>query len=217
MRYILSFLLFMPFASFSQLRCEIRELGTDQTLYGIKIISQEGEQAISDLDGNFTLNVKSYPLWLYFSGREHKKDSLLVHNANKKLTLFLKSDIQELKGLVISASRRLQKIEEVSISMEIIKPELIDNKGLANLEQVVNLSPGVYAMDGQVSIRGGGGYAYGVGSRVLVLTNGIPLISPDLGDVKWNSIPLESISQIEITKGASSVLYGSGALNGIIA
>lgn len=217
MRYILSFLLFMPFASFSQLRCEIRELGTDQTLYGIKIISQEGEQAISDLDGNFTLNVKSYPLWLYFSGREHKKDSLLVHNANKKLTLFLKSDIQELKGLVVSASRRLQKIEEVSISMETIKPELIDNKGLANLEQVVNLSPGVYAMDGQVSIRGGGGYAYGVGSRVLVLTNGIPLISPDLGDVKWNSIPLESISQIEITKGASSVLYGSGALNGIIA
>ncbi len=217
MHNILLLLLFIPLVSFSQLSGETRELGTDQTLYGIKIVSEEGERTISDLDGNFTLNVQHYPLWLYFSGVEHEKDSLLVYNGKKKLTVFLKSDIQELKGLVVSASRRLQKIEEVPISMEIIKAELIDNKGLANLEQVVDLSPGVYAMDGQVSIRGGGGYAYGVGSRVLVLTNGMPLISPDLGDVKWTSIPMESVSQVEITKGASSVLYGSGALNGTIA
>ncbi len=217
MRLILFFCLFVPFGSYSQLKGEIRELGTDQTLYGIKISSQYGERTISDLDGNFSLNISKFPAWLYFSGIGHEKDSLLVYNEKKPLTIFLKSTIQELKGLVVSASRRLQKIEEVPISMEIIKAELIDNKGLANLEQVVDLSPGVYAMDGQVSIRGGGGYAYGVGSRVLVLTNGMPLISPDLGDVKWTSIPMESVSQVEITKGASSVLYGSGALNGTIA
>jgi len=42
------------------------------------------------------------------------------------------------------------------------------------------------------------------------------MMSPDVGDVKWNSVPMENASQIEIIKGASSVLYGSGALNGII-
>ena len=217
MRYILLLFLFIPFVNFSQLTGKTRELGTDIPLFGIKIISEERERTISDLDGNFSLKINKFPTWIYFSGVEHQKDSLLVYNSKKKLTVFLKSDVQELKGLVVSASRRLQKIEEVPISMEIIKVELIDNKGLANLEQAVDLSPGVYAMDGQVSIRGGGGYAYGVGSRVLVLTNGMPLISPDLGDVKWTSIPMESVSQIEITKGASSVLYGSGALNGTIA
>ena len=71
-------------------------------------------------------------------------------------------------------------------------------------------------MDGQVSIRGGGGFAYGAGSRVLLLWNGIPMMSPDVGDAKWNAIPMEQASQIEIMKGASSVLYGSGALNGVI-
>jgi iron complex outermembrane receptor protein len=101
--------------------------------------------------------------------------------------------------------------------MEIIKPELINNKGFSNLEQAVDQSPGVYAMDGQVSIRGGGGFAYGAGSRVALLWNGVPIMSPDLGDAKWNAIPMEQTSQIEILKGASSVLYGSGALNGIIA
>jgi iron complex outermembrane receptor protein len=42
------------------------------------------------------------------------------------------------------------------------------------------------------------------------------MLSPDIGDAKWNAIPMEQASQIEVLKGASSVLYGSGALNGII-
>jgi iron complex outermembrane receptor protein len=100
--------------------------------------------------------------------------------------------------------------------MEIIRPGMIDNKGITDLEQAVDQSPGVFAMDGQVSIRGGSGFSYGAGSRVLLLWNGVPLLSGDAGDAKWNSIPMEQASQIEILKGASSVLYGSGALNGII-
>ena len=53
MRYILLFFLFIPFFNFSQLVGETRELGTDQTIYGIKIVSEDGERVISDLDGKF--------------------------------------------------------------------------------------------------------------------------------------------------------------------
>jgi iron complex outermembrane receptor protein len=128
----------------------------------------------------------------------------------------MRSEVQEIKTVVVTAGRRDQDIEDIAISMEIIRPELIDNKGLSNLEEAVDQSPGVHTMDGQVSIRGGSGFAYGAGSRVLLLWNGIPIMSADAGDAKWNTIPMESASQIEILKGASSVLYGSGALNGII-
>ncbi|MFM7725680.1 MAG: TonB-dependent receptor, partial [Flavobacteriales bacterium] len=38
----------------------------------------------------------------------------------------------------------------------------------------------------------------------------------DAGDAKWSFIPTENIEQAEIIKGASSVLYGSSALNGTI-
>jgi iron complex outermembrane receptor protein len=55
-----------------------------------------------------------------------------------------------------------------------------------------------------------------VGSRVLALIDGLPVLSPDAGNIKWQFLPLENISQVEIIKGASSVLYGSSALNGII-
>lgn len=129
----------------------------------------------------------------------------------------IRTKTKDEKAVYVRAARFEKQIEEVSISMEVLRPALIANKGFANLEQAVNQSPGVFTMDGQVSIRGGGGYAYGAGSRVLLVWNGVPMLSPDIGDVKWNAVPMEHAEQIEIIKGASSVLYGSGALNGIIA
>ena len=216
MRSLLLILIAFPFFSFAQVKGIVKEDGTQNTLYGVKVFTSKGVATRTDPEGEFLLDVTTFPTWVYFSLPDYKTDSVIVENNKAKLKIILSPLAQEIKTLVVSASRRSQNIEEVAISMEVIKSDFIDKKGLVNLEQVVDQSPGVYVMDGQVSIRGGGGYAYGVGSRVLVLTNGIPLISPDLGDVKWNSIPLESISQVEVIKGASSVLYGSGALNGMI-
>ncbi|MDB5227453.1 MAG: TonB-dependent receptor, partial [Bacteroidota bacterium] len=66
------------------------------------------------------------------------------------------------------------------------------------------------------NIRGGSGWAYGVGSRVAVILDGQTILSPDRGDAKWSLLPIETTGQIEILKGASSVLYGSSAMNGTI-
>jgi iron complex outermembrane receptor protein len=215
-RIMLLFILLNSTYCYSQIKGVVRDRTSKESIYGVKIISSENQRTISDTEGKFSLNVQNYPIWLYFASSEYYRDTVFIEKKQNHLKVHLNSKFQELQTLVVSANKRLQELEEVSISMEVIKLDMVEDKGLVNLEQVVQQSPGVYAMDGQVSIRGGGGYAYGVGSRVLVLTNGIPLISPDLGDAKWNSIPLESMSQIEITKGASSVLYGSGALNGTI-
>lgn len=216
MRHLLIALLFLPVFSNAQITGTIVDSETNEGIFGVKIQSSEGERAITDTDGTFEITIKGYPIELYFQSLEHKQDAILISEKIASITFKLTPLFQDITTVVVSASKRNEQIEEVSISMEVLKPELIENKGFVNLEQAVDQSPGVYAMDGQVSIRGGGGYSYGVGSRVLVLTNGIPLISPDLGDAKWNSISLESMSQIEITKGASSVLYGSSALNGTI-
>jgi outer membrane cobalamin receptor len=215
-RYFLFFLLFFsPSYFFTQTTGTITDGSTDIGLPGVKIICSDGSKAISRSNGEFSLDIKKYPVWVKINYSEFIPDSLFL-TKDSTLKWKLNPIIQTINTVVISSSRRKQAIEEVPISMEVIKPALIDNKGLANLEQVVDQSPGVYAMDGQVSIRGGGGYAYGAGSRVMLLWNGVPMLSPDIGDAKWNAIPMEQTDQIEIIKGASSVLYGSGALNGII-
>ena len=215
MRSLLVFFIFSPSLFFGQITGVINHSQTNEPLFGVKIQLSTGQKTLSDANGKFSIVASTYPTQLSYSLIGFVSDSINVFG-DTLIKIKMSEVVQEITTVVVSASRFDQNIEDVPVSMEIIRPALIDNKGLANLEQAVDQSPGVYAMDGQVSIRGGGGYAYGAGSRVLVLWNGIPMTSPDVGDAKWNSIPMEQSSQIEIMKGASSVLYGSGALNGII-
>ena len=64
-----------------------------------------------------------------------------------------------------------------------------------------------------VSLRGVG--ANGA-SRALVMYDGVPLNSPFGGWVYWNRVPRVSVESAEIFNGATSDLYGSGALGGVI-
>jgi outer membrane cobalamin receptor len=127
----------------------------------------------------------------------------------------MKQILNLLGDIVVSAGKYEQKLSDVMVSMEVIKPDRIYNTNAITLESVIRQTPGVDVMEGQPSIRGGSGYSYGAGSRVLVLMDDLPLISADAGDIKWDYLPVDNISQIEIIKGASSVLYGSSALNGV--
>ena len=201
---------------FSQTKGIVLDASNGDPIIGARIVLSSGQKSITSNTGEFILSNVKYPNSLVVSMMGFISETVKL-SKDTLLTINLKTQVQEISDVVVTASRRNQNIEDVPISMEIIKPELINNKGFSNLEQAVDQSPGVYAMDGQVSIRGGGGFAYGAGSRVALLWNGVPMMSPDVGDAKWNAIPMEQTSQIEILKGASSVLYGSGALNGIIA
>ncbi len=215
MKYQLLLFILVPFLALSQLNGTIVDDVSKAPVYGAKIVASDGNKALTDFDGKFTLNTKEFPVTLYISAQSYLSDTVICEAAGE-ITISLNPEVQEIKSVVITAGRRSQDVEDVAISMEIIRPELVDNKGMANLEEAVDQSPGVFTMDGQVSIRGGSGFAYGAGSRVLLLWNGVPILAGDAGDAKWNAIPMESAAQIEILKGASSVLYGSGALNGII-
>ncbi len=214
--YFLLFFCILQANIFAQLSGVVFNKESKIGITEVLVKSSEGEKAESTSDGTFTIVAKKLPLTLYFQKKGYELDSIRIQQLG-----FVKMPIsvlsQDVKTVVVTSGKRNQNIEEIPISIEILKPALIANKGFTNLEQAVNQSPGVFTMDGQVSIRGGGGYAYGAGSRVMLLWNGIPMLSPDVGDVKWNAVPMEQASQIEILKGASSVLYGSGALNGIIA
>lgn len=224
MKYTLLLFFCTPFFLFSQLSGIILDQETKESIMGAKLLFSDKIISTTTVDGGYTINCKdketpcpndSTSIEIIILAHGYLNDTITIKDTSF-LTIFLRPVVAEIATVVVTAGRRSQKVEDLAISMELLKPSLVDNKGIMDLEQAVDQAPGVYAMDGQVSIRGGGGFSYGAGSRVLLLWNGIPMISGDAGDAKWNSIPMESASQIEILKGASSVLYGSGALNGII-
>ena len=212
---ILLLLLFIPIGFIAQISGIVREKSTNTPIVGAKITASDGVKAISDFDGKFKLNSKKFPVTIITSMMQFLNDTITV-NKVEEIVIKMGEQTKDLATIVVSAGRRKQAIEEVPVSMEIIRPQLIDNKGITDLEQAVDQTPGVFTMDGQVSIRGGSGFAYGTGSRVLLLWNGMPLLSGYAGDTQWNAIPMEQTAQIEVMKGAASVLYGSGALNGVI-
>ena len=212
---ILLLLLFIPIGFIAQISGIVREKSTNTPIVGAKITASDGAKAISDFDGKFKLNSQKFPVTIITSMMQFLNDTITV-NKVEEIVIKMGEQTKDLATIVVSAGRRKQAIEEVPVSMEIIRPQLIDNKGITDLEQAVDQTPGVFTMDGQVSIRGGSGFAYGTGSRVLLLWNGMPLLSGYAGDTQWNAIPMEQTAQIEVMKGAASVLYGSGALNGVI-
>jgi len=132
------------------------------------------------------------------------------------LDMGLEPDASEIDQVVVSAGKVEQRVSELTVSVNIIKPELITSSHITDAIELVGKTSGIEVLDGQASIRGGSGFSYGAGSRVLALIDGLPVLSADAGNIKWQFLPLENISQIEIIKGASSVLYGSSALNGVI-
>jgi iron complex outermembrane receptor protein len=54
------------------------------------------------------------------------------------------------------------------------------------------------------------------GSNVIVMVDGFSINSPDMSGFDLSSIPLEAIERIEIVRGSGSVLYGDGAVGGVV-
>ncbi len=61
-----------------------------------------------------------------------------------------------------------------------------------------------------------GGFGETAHSNVVVMIDGRRVNSPDLSGVDWTQIPVEQIERIEIIHGTASVLYGNGAVGGVI-
>ena len=175
--------------------------------------------AITDADGFFSLTLDTGNYEIIYGYIGYYADTVRVHIADgitKKDTILLKAESKVLKTVVVSSGRFSQNIEDLTVSMDVLKPSLINNKNTTSIETALEQVPGLTIIDNDPQIRGGSGFTFGVGSRVAIVVDGIPLLSGDAGRPEWSYIPVENIEQIEIIKGSSSVLYGSSAMNGVI-
>lgn len=195
----------------------VSDVNTAEVLVGA-VVKSGNTGALCDVEGNYKLRLEPGKYSIICSYVAYKTETKIIElKENDSLPLnFALASSTALDEVVVSAGRFEQKLGEVTISMEVLKPALLENKNTTQLDVIMNQVPGVTVNDGQASIRGGSGFSYGAGSRVLMLVDEMPMLSADAGDIKWNYLPLENVEQIEVIKGAASSLYGSSALNGVI-
>lgn len=197
------------------------ELGEPIFNVNIVVDVSKGYATVSDFDGNYSLSVPQGKHTVSASYLGYKTiEKQIELSANQVLSLNFKLAVSEklLKDVeVTSSTRRNISLEKEVVTIESISLELLKNNNITIGSDAVDKVTGVTLLDGQVSIRGGSGYAYGTGSRVILVIDEIPMLSPERDEILWDFIPMENIRSFEVVKGASSVQYGSSALNGIIA
>ena len=132
------------------------------------------------------------------------------------LNFYLEAFTNQLNTVVVSSSKQEKILAKETVSIVSIDQHLIQSSNANNLSEILNKVPGVSVIEGQAIIRGGVGWSYNVGSRVMVMLDGMPLMGPDVGDVQWDFLPIEAAENIEVLKGPSSVLYGSSASSGTV-
>ena len=172
-----------------------------EPLIGVNIFSENNIGAITNMNGEYKINLPAgkHKVTFQFVGYQKTvKEITLKNNESSVINISLNSSNNQLDEMVISANKYEEKLGNVPVSMAIIKPSLIENKATRDAESIIEQVPGVQINENQASIRGGSGWSYGAGSRVLVMVDGMPMLGGDANDIKWTAIPLENISQIEI-------------------
>lgn len=198
---------------------KVSDRNTHEPLAGVYILYGKNLGVTSGEDGSYSIQNVSGRINVTFQFIGYisvTKEIFVGENETAELDISLETIIREIDQVVVSANRTEQRVAELSVSMDIVKSSFLESNHITNAREIINKTPGIEVMDGQASVRGGSGFSYGAGSRVMALIDGLPMIAADAGNIKWQFLPLENISQIEIIKGASSVLYGSAALNGVI-
>ncbi|MCB0794051.1 MAG: TonB-dependent receptor [Flavobacteriales bacterium] len=197
----------------------MRDAANLEVMPGVNVVFALGQGTATDVNGDFRMELPagSYNITFTFIGyRTIERSVLLIPGSEQRLEVNLEQAVSELEMVVVSAGRFEQRVGEVSQSLSVLSPQLVRDKNLNNMSDALQQVPGVVIIDEDPQIRAGSGFSYGAGSRVMVLVDDLPVLSGDIGRISWGFLPTENLEQLEVIKGASSVLYGSAALSGVI-
>jgi iron complex outermembrane receptor protein len=180
-----------------------------------------GQMFFADVNGNFSIeniNKDSCEVEFAQSMFEPLKRVIVFSPKKKeiKIDILLQHITTRLDEAKVTASKYETNPEISTNSLVVLQPKQAENKNFVSVDNLVNTAGGIVVVANEPQIRGGSGYSSGMGSRVMIMLDDMPLLRPDAGYPMWNFIPMESIEQVEILKGAASVLFGSAALTGAI-
>ncbi|MDG2108906.1 MAG: TonB-dependent receptor [Flavobacteriaceae bacterium] len=207
-----------------------------QTTITGKVVDSENQEAIpganiivvgsntgtvADFDGNFTLNTSAeLPLTIEISYIGFGSQTVEVTSVDQSISVEL-SFGQNLNEVVISASRRSEKILDAPASVSIITSQDLENTANVTdpVRNLINI-PGIQfqqqsANSVNFEMRAGSGV---FGTSVFPILDYRFLQSPASGSFFAFQSGLSNLDldRVEIVRGAASALYGPGVESGVV-
>jgi len=187
------------------------------------IVSAQGTlmRARSSTEGRFRLTgltPGTYTLAVLALG--YQPDTVVVADLaageSRDVTLRLARAPIGMSDVVITAERAPESSQKATASVTVLPHQEVVLRNVSTLDKALLYQPGVtFNGSDQIDIRGSSGIAKGVGSRVLLMLDGHPVLSGDGAETDFSSIPLLDLDRVEVVKGAYSAVYGSNALGGV--
>ncbi len=127
---------------------------------------------------------------------------------------------EEIEEVIISSTRSTRTIENIPTRVEFIAGEELEEKGNmkpGDIRMMLNESTGIQTQQTSATSYNSSIRIQGLdGKYTQLLRDGFPLYSGYSGGLSLLQIVPLDLRQVEVIKGASSTLYGGGAIAGLV-
>ncbi len=139
--------------------------------------------------------------------------SILSFGQENKVIVRDSTKVEKLHEVIVTATRTIRQLSSLPLPAQIVSKKEIKSINALRLNDILSEQTGLTI----VRDHGEGLQMQGLDSDyTLILIDGMPLIGRTAGTLDLSRIAVGNIKQVEIVKGASSSLYGSEALAGVI-
>ncbi|QCK16875.1 TonB-dependent receptor [Mangrovivirga cuniculi] len=197
----------------------------DEGMAGVNVFIEDTRTGvITETDGTFSFKIEndeSVNLMFTFIGFETVTKTVPGGSDINLGTISMSPSIQEMDEVVVSVTRKPEKITEAPASISVIDSEDLDLMPTYNIGEFLNKVQGIEAV--RSGVIGVGINARGFNSafnvRMLQLNDGRNGMLPGgtgLPAGIYNTIIKEDIERVEVVVGPASALYGPNAHAGVI-
>jgi iron complex outermembrane receptor protein len=196
----------------------VTDVETNETLPGVNVaIKGTTQGVVTDVNGKFTLVVKSLPVTLVFSASGFRSQEVEVADASEELPIQLTAGSQ-IGEVTVTARRRTETVQDIPIPVSVLHAELIEDAGAFNVNRVKEIIPSVQLYTSNP--RNTGINIRGIGSPFGLTNDGL---DPGVGfyvDGVYYARPAVAtldfidVEQIEVLRGPQGTLFGKNTTAG---